>query len=175
LSQDWFNVAKIVNTHGVRGELKLIAQTDFPEERFKPGSRLTLVNPETMNMANAPEFEVATSRFQKNSYIVKFKEIEDINQALKYKGWQLKVSSEQLFELPKGEYYYFEIIGCAVATEEGEHLGQITEILSPGANDVWVVQPPQGKPIYIPYIDDVVKQVDIGNKKIIIHLLEGLV
>ncbi len=77
-------------------------------------------------------------------------------------------------ELPDGEFYYHEIVGCTVVTEEGETLGEITEILSPGANDVWVVKRPKGKPLLLPYIDDVILDVDVEGKKVTARLMEGL-
>lgn len=168
----WFNVGKLVNTHGIRGEVKVIAQTDFPEERFKQGSSLTLFDPEGKESIPVT---VETARLHKNSYILKFKQFQDINEVERMKGWSLKINKDQLLELPEHEFYYYEIIGCQVVTEEGEAIGSITEILSPGANDVWVVQPPKGKPVYIPYIEDVVKQVDVANKRVVIHLMEGLI
>jgi 16S rRNA processing protein RimM len=172
MEEQWLTVGKVVNTHGIRGELKVVPQTDFPEARFAEGSELTLVQPETLQRLTV---EVQGARLHKNMYIVKLKGYDNINDAEKYKGWLLKVSKEQLAELDEGEYYHFEIIGCRVVTEEGQELGVITEILSPGANDVWTVQPPKGKQILIPVIDDVVIDVDAGNKTVTVRLMEGLI
>lgn len=166
-----FTVGKIVNTQGIKGELKILPQTDFPEERFAKDSKLML------SLAGHPENStliVESSRLHKNVYIIKFKGIDDINDAEKYKGGILKISEDALFELPEDEYYYHEIIGCQVTSDEGEDLGTITEILSPGANDVWVITPAKGKPILIPVIDDVLLDVDVKNKQVKIHLLEGI-
>ncbi len=77
-------------------------------------------------------------------------------------------------ELAEGEYYYHEVIGCKVVTENGEELGTITEILSPGANDVWVIKRPKGQDLLIPYIDDIVLQVNVEQKQVTIHVMEGL-
>ncbi|MCG3056595.1 ribosome maturation factor RimM, partial [Escherichia coli] len=84
------------------------------------------------------------------------------------------VSEDQLSELEDGEFYFHEIIGCIVKTEEGQELGKIKEILIPGANDVWVVKGKDGKEILIPYIDAVVQEIDVENKEIIITVMEGL-
>ncbi len=172
MSPKWFTVGKIVNTHGIRGELKVLSQTDFPEERYKPGSKLSVIDP---TGAKIVPVEVASSRSNKNMVILKLKGWDDINESEKFKGWMLKIAEDQLLELPEDEYYYYEIIGCEVVTDDGQMLGKITEILSPGANDVWVVQPEQGKPVYLPYIEDVVKQVDIANKRVLVTLMEGLI
>ena len=97
----------------------------------------------------------------------------NVNEVEQFKGSLLKVPEDQLGELAEGEYYYHEIIGCNVVTEEGEALGTI-KVLSPGANDVWVIKRPKGQDLLIPYIDDVVLQVNIENKLVTIHVMEGL-
>jgi 16S rRNA processing protein RimM len=79
-----------------------------------------------------------------------------------------------LAELEENEYYFHQIVGCSVITDEGETLGTITEILTPGANDVWVVKTPAGKEILLPVIDDVVLDVDVDQQQVKIHLMEGL-
>ncbi|MCE5168028.1 ribosome maturation factor RimM [Paenibacillus profundus] len=172
MAEKLYNVGKVVNTHGIRGEVKVFPQTDFPDVRFAQGSELILQHPETQSTLSVT---VERSRLHKNMYIVKLKQFDDINDVEKYKGWMLKVSEAQLVELPEDEYYYHEIIGCRVVTDEGEELGVIDEILAPGANDVWVVKPSKGKPILIPVIDDVLLNVDIEGKVVTVHLMEGLI
>lgn len=172
MQDTYYTVGKIVNTHGLRGELKILPTTDFPDERFQKGSELFIEHPQ---LAERLPVTVASAKPHKNTYLLKLKQYDHIQDVEKFKGGLLKVSSRHLRELPPGEYYYHEIIGCKVFTEKGEELGVIEEILSPGANDVWVVKRPQGKPVLIPYIDDVVKQVDITEKRVTIHLMEGLI
>lgn len=167
-----FNVGKIVNTHGIRGEVKVLLQTDFPEERFHPGSELLLTHPERPNQLAV---KVQAVRPHKHMLLVQFEGYTTMNDAEQLKGWQIKVGEEYLLDLEEDEYYYHEIIGCSVLTDEGETLGKVTEILSPGANDVWVVQRPQGKPVYIPYIHDVVLDVNVDEKTVRIHPMEGLI
>ncbi|MFC0214312.1 ribosome maturation factor RimM [Paenibacillus chartarius] len=171
MSDKLYTVGKIVNTHGIRGELKIWPQTDFAEERFEKGSELVI---ETPNGTCVP-VSVETSRIHKNMVLVKFKQFDNINECEKYKGSLLKVEEKYLGELNEGEYYYHEIIGCKVVTEEGQELGTITEILTPGANDVWVVKPPKGKEVLLPVIDDVVLEVDVASKLVRVRLLEGLI
>ncbi|XID95175.1 ribosome maturation factor RimM [Paenibacillaceae bacterium WGS1546] len=165
------NVGKIVNTHGIRGELKVWPQTDFPDIRFKAGSKLLMIPPD----AGEPiAIEVAGAREQKKMYIVRLKGFDNINEVEKYKGWELKVPEEERAPLEEGEYYFRDIIGCEVATEEGEVLGTVAEILTPGANDIWVVKMANGKELLLPVIDDVVLDVDVAARKIKVHLMEGL-
>ncbi|WP_125666125.1 ribosome maturation factor RimM [Paenibacillus baekrokdamisoli] len=172
MEQQWLSVGKVVNTHGIRGELKVISQTDFIEERFAIGNELSLLNPD---LSQKLQVVVQSSRVHKEMIIVKFKGFDNINDVEKYKGWSLKVTKDNLIDLDEGEYYHHQIIGCRVVTEDGEELGVISEILVPGANDVWVVEKPKGKQILIPVIDDVLLNVDVSNKLVTVRLLEGLI
>ncbi|WP_199617911.1 ribosome maturation factor RimM [Paenibacillus alkalitolerans] len=165
-------VGKIVNTHGIRGEVKVWPETDFPEQRFRTGSELLIVHPEEEDRTAA--VTVAQAREQKNVYIVKLREFDSINEVEPYKGWLLKVSSDKKAGLARDEFYFHDIIGCRVVTEEGENVGTVADILRPGANDVWVVAREKGKPVYLPYIDDVVLSVDVPNKLVTIRVMEGL-
>jgi 16S rRNA processing protein RimM len=172
MSEAMYNVGKIVNTQGIKGELKVLLQTDFPDVRFQKGSKLILIDAEQKTKLTV---EVESGRLQKNVYIVKFVGFNDINQVEKYKGWMIKVGAADLLELEDDQYYYHEIMGCSVETEAGEALGTITDILTPGANDVWVVTRPAGKPVLLPVIDDVVLQVDVAAKRVKVHMMEGLI
>lgn len=163
-------VGEIVNTHGIRGELKIVPHTHFAEQRFAEGSRLVIVEG---NGRQTP-VTIQSSRLHKKTYIVSFKEFAHIQEVEKFKGSLLKVEEQYQEALGEDEYYYHEIIGCEVYTDEGENLGVITEILSPGANDVWVVKRPQGKDVLLPFIDDVVLEVDVNQKKVTVTLMEGL-
>lgn len=166
-------VGKLVNTHGIRGEIKVLSSTDFPDVRFASGKKLIVIPAD-----GSPKFEVTVeaAREHKGTYIVKLKGYTNINEVEKYKGSLLKVPSNDLVELPENEYYFHQIVGCEVYTDEDESkpMGVVKEILQPGANDVWVVKPAKGQDILIPVIPNVVLNVDIEAKKIIVHLMEGL-
>lgn len=166
---DFLQVGKIVNTHALQGEVKVISNSDFKEDRFKKGSQLIIdFNGDYIGVT------VATHRVHKGADLLKFKHLNSINDVEKYKGCLLLVATDELDELDENEFYYFEIIGCQVVTTEGEVIGEISEILETGANDVWVVKRPGKKDALIPYIEDVVKSVDTESKKVIIEVLEGL-
>jgi len=168
---NWFNVGKIVNTHGVRGEVRVISKTDFPEERYSPGSLLYLFLPKK----NEPiKLVVKSHRKHKNFDLLTFEDYFNINDVEPWKEGILKVSEEQLNDLSDGEFYFYEIIGCTVFTKDNEEIGIVKEILTPGANDVWVVKRNDGKEFLIPYIDDVVTDISIEEKKIMINPIEGL-
>ena len=167
---NYFNVGKIVNTQGLQGELRVLSVTDFSEERFKKGSRLSIFDDKNQFVM---EVEIASHRKQKNFDIVKFKGLYHINDVEKYKGCSLKVAEEDLAVLEEDEFYYHEIIGLDVY--EGEQLiGQIKEILQPGANDVWVVARKGKRDLLLPYIPPVILKVDIPNGRVEVDIMEGL-
>ncbi|WP_338452028.1 ribosome maturation factor RimM [Niallia oryzisoli] len=168
--EKWFNVGKIVNTHGIKGEVRVISKTDFADERYKKGNSLFLF---IQGEAEPVELIVKTHRNHKNFDLLSFEGYDDINQIEKFKDGLLKVPESQLRKLDEDEYYFHEIIDCTVITDEGEEIGKVKEILTPGANDVWVVKG-KGKEQLIPYIEDVVKEIDVNAKRIIISPLEGL-
>lgn len=167
---EWFNVGKIVNTHGIRGEVRVMSSTDFPEERFKKGNQLAVFDGEKL----IEMVKVSSHRTHKNFDLLTFEGMANINDVEKYRNFLLKVNKEHLSELEENEFYYHEIIGCTVFSSEGQEIGEVTEILATGANDVWEVTPTKGKKHYIPYIAEVVKEIDLENQKIVIDVMEGL-
>ncbi|MBC1357412.1 ribosome maturation factor RimM [Listeria booriae] len=169
--EQMFNVGKIVNTHGLMGEVRVMSQTDFADERFVPGNELFLF---AQNSKKPEKLVIKTHRKHKNFDLLTFEGIVGINNVERMKEGMLKVPESQLGDLEENEFYFHEIIGCEVYTEEGELLGTISEILTPGANDVWVVQQKGEKDKLVPYIADVVTSVNIADKKITISVMEGL-
>lgn len=167
-SGDLVAVGRISGPHGIRGELKVESLTDFPE-RFLPGSPLLLVTP----AGEVRETRVVSSRVHKGRYLLFLEGVEDRTVAERIRGGFLKVTQEDLTPLPGGQYYQFELIGLSVVTEEGRALGEVREVLPTGGNLVLVVGG-KGREILLPYIDDVVKQVDLEGKRVTVHLLEGL-
>lgn len=169
--ENWLNVGKIVNTHGIKGEARVIAITDFPKERFKLGNRLFLFMP---GSTVPVELVIKTHRIHKNFNLLTFEGYEDVNLVEKMRDGILKVPASERGKLGAGEFYFQDIIGCQMVTTSGEELGKVVEILTPGANDVWVVRDVKGKEVLIPYIDDIVKKVDVQEKMIVIEPMEGL-
>ncbi|MFE6373234.1 ribosome maturation factor RimM, partial [Bacillus subtilis] len=113
MTKRWFNVGKIVNTHGIKGEVRVISKTDFAEERYKPGNTLYLF----MDGRNEPvEVTVNTHRLHKQFHLLQFKERQNLNEVEELKNAIIKVPEEELGELNEGEFYFHEIIGCEVFT-----------------------------------------------------------
>lgn len=169
--EKWFNVGKIVNTHGIKGEVRVVSKTDFADERYKPGNHLYLFMPDAQEPI---QLTVESHRKHKNFDLLTFKGYPNVNDVEPMKGGVLKITEEQQGELEENEFYFHEIIGCLVFTTHGEEIGKIREILTPGANDVWVVKGKGGKDILIPYIEQIVKKVDVKEKIVLIEPMEGL-
>lgn len=166
----YFDVATIVKTHGIKGELQVLSVTDFPEERFQPGSQLFLT---TANAGSQP-VEVESVRPHKQFLLIKLKNYDNINDVLPFAKGKLQVSEDQQESLPAGQYYYRQIVGLDVADIAGQHLGKVKEIMPTGANDVWVVERTGQQDLLLPAIPDVVKKVDLDKGTITVELMEGL-
>lgn len=162
-------IGKIINTHGINGELKILEQTDFPE-RFTAGNLIYIIN----SKKEAVEVEIESYRVMNKFGLLKIKGYDHIKDAEALKGLELKIKKEQAGKLDEGEYYYFEIIGCEVYTTNNELIGVIDSVMSPGANDVWVVLNEDKKEFLIPFIPTIVKNVDVKNKRVEIEIMEGL-
>lgn len=171
MTEKYYNVGKIVNTQGIKGEVRVIATTDFINDRFQPGNRLFLF-PE--GVKTPLEVIIKTHRPHKQFQLLSFEGYSSINDVEKLKGSELKIIAEDRQELPEGEFYFDQIIGLEVWSDEGEKIGTVKEIIQPGANDVWIVKREKKPDLLLPYIDSCIKKVDIAEKKVMVHILEGL-
>jgi 16S rRNA processing protein RimM len=169
--QTYFNVGKIVNTHGINGEVRVISVTDFPEQRYQKGATLYLF---LQNAKEPISLTIKNWRRHKNFDLLQFEGYTNINEVEKFKGGLLKIAADQLDRLEENEYYFHEIIGCTVKGPDEKEYGIITEILTPGANDVWVIKGKDHKEYYLPYIEEIVKKVDVNEKVVWIEPMEGL-
>lgn len=167
----YVTVGIIVNTHGLRGEVRVLSRTERPKLRFSVNSVLQVRKPQgTPNRT----LQVVESRQHKQFWLLKFDGISTIEEAELLKGMELCVSVDELPQLEEGSYYIHELIGLNVVTDVGQSLGRIKEVLTPGANDVYVVVPDKGKDILIPAIKDCVLNVDLDSGVMLVHLLPGL-
>lgn len=168
-----YRIARIVNTFGIRGQVKVIANTDFVEERFKVGQELTVAR----DGENLATVTIAKAQPHKGTYLLTFEEYDDINQIEHFKDAWLLIDAEEQQPLPEDEFYHHQIIGLTVHTTEGVVLGTIKEILALGSNDVWVVKRKEAKKkdALIPYISEVVKEVDLEKGEVLVELMAGLI
>ncbi|WP_031515351.1 ribosome maturation factor RimM [Desulfofalx alkaliphila] len=168
MEQQYITIGEIVNTQGRKGEVRLIPLTDFLD-RFNDLDELQVYLKDKRFTVH-----LEAVRRHKNFIILKFKGIDDINEAEKLKGGLAQITKDKLVPLPEGSYYIFQIVGLDVFTESGEKLGTVTEVLRTGANDVYVTKPPVGKDILIPALKSVVKEINIEANRMVVELPEGL-
>jgi 16S rRNA processing protein RimM len=166
---DFLRVGVISATHGIRGEVKVYPTTD-DINRFKNLKQVILdTGKEQINL------EIEGVKFFKQQAILKFKGIDNINDIEKYKGKDLLITRENAVKLEKDEYFIYDIIGSKVITDEEEELGELTEVMTTGANDVYIVTTKEGKEILLPSIKECILEVDAVNKIIKVHVLPGLI
>lgn len=161
-------VGVIANTHGIRGEVKVFPTTD-DINRFKKLKK-TILDTGREQI----ELNVTSAKFFKNMVILKFKEFDNINDIEKYKGCDLLVTRENAVKLNKGEYFIADILGADVYLEDGSEFGTLRDVMQTGANDVYVVDTVGGKEVLIPSIPQCIIERNIEEKKVVVHLLKGL-
>lgn len=166
--ENLLQVGVITTTHGVRGEVKVFPTTD-DAARFKKLKQVILdTGKENLTL------EIAGVKFFKNMVILKFKGYDNINDVERFRKKSLYVTRENAVKLKKNEYFIADLIGLKVTSDEGENLGELTDVLQTGANDVYVISKEGADDILLPAIRDCVKQVDIEGGAMQVHLLDGL-
>jgi 16S rRNA processing protein RimM len=159
-------VGKVRRPHGVTGNVLVEIYTDFPER----------LRPKTMVYAGANHLPLTISqnRSHHNGALLAFDGFTTPEQVGRFRNQILYVKSAQTEELPEGEFYFHELIGLSVLDENDEPLGEVTEIMETGANDVYVVTNDSGRELLLPAIPEVILDVDTASKSIKVHLLPGL-
>ncbi|RYD02747.1 hypothetical protein N752_23490 [Desulforamulus aquiferis] len=169
MSELYVTVGEIVNTQGIKGEVRILPTTDFPE-RFKRGKKYLV-----LLRGSHREYTIEKSWEHKQFIVIKFAEIENMNEAEKLKGGLLQVSPSELTPLPKGSHYIFQLVGLRVLDLQGQELGELAQVIKTGANDVYVVKRNAGKDVLIPALKSVVKEINIPEGKMLVDLPEGLI
>lgn len=166
--EDMLRVGVIASTHGVRGEVKVFPTTD-DVARFKTLKQVTL----DTGKEQIP-LEIEHVKFFKNMAILKFKGYDNINDIEKYKSKDLLIPRGQAVELAEDEYFVADLIGLDVVTDEGEPLGTLKDVLETGANDVYIVERPDGKELLLPAIGDCILDVALEENRMTVHMMDGL-
>lgn len=156
-------IGKAVAPHGVRGDVRVVPLTDYPE-RFEKTKEVKLENGRSLAIENA--------KFHKQFVLLKFRGLDDRDAVEFLRGKLLLVGSEDLVKLPEGHYFIFEIVGLKVYDEAGAYLGTVTDVLATGANDVYIAEQEGGKPILIPAIKEVVREIDVPGGRMTVKLQE---
>ena len=167
--EKYLEIGQIVNTFGIKGQVKIVPFTDditrydeLKEIYVEKKNELKLIQIEQVN-------------YKKNMVILKLKGIETVEEAEKLRNCYLKIDRKDAKKLPKDTYFIVDLLGLDVYTDEGKLLGKVDDIYNAGSSDIYVIKDELGKQILLPAIKDVLKEVDLENQKIIVHLIKGLV
>ncbi len=166
---DFLEIGQIVNSYGIKGFFKVVPFTD-DITRFD--------DLETIYIEKNKKLEkkiIEEVKYHKNLVLLKIKGIDDINDTEQYKNCILKIERKDAVELPEDTYFITDLIGIEVYDEDEKLLGNLIDIFPTGSNDVYVVKDELGKQILLPAIGEVIKKVDVANKKMIVKLIPGLV
>ncbi len=155
--KDILRVGKIVNTHGLKGEVKVIPLTDDP----KRYNELEFV------LIDGVERKIQGCKYQKDRVIVKVEGIDTIEEAEKYKNKYMEIPREYAVPLEEDTYYIADIIGCNVFDTNGKDLGEVYDVIQTKNNDVYWIRKP--KELLIPVLLDIVTDIDVENRKITIR------
>ncbi len=159
-----FLIGKIVNTQGVHGEMRVIPTTD-DITRFELLDSVFI---------DDKEYEIERVRYHKQFVLLKLKGINDMTAAERFKTKEVRIPEEWALPCEEDEYYVKDLYGMKVVDEDDKEIGVIKDVIFTGANDVYIVKPKSGKDILIPAIKDCILKVDVAEKTMHIHLMEGL-
>jgi len=162
-------VGQIVNTFGIKGFVKIYPYVD-DITRFEDLKTVYL-----KSKKQEKKLEIEEVKYKKNMVLIKFKGIETVEQAKTLRNSYIEIDRSDAIPLEEGQYFIADLLGLEVFEDTGEKLGILDDIFNNGSTDIYVVKNELGKQFLLPYIDDVIKQIDLKNEKIIVHLIEGLI
>ncbi|SKA92169.1 16S rRNA processing protein RimM [Caloramator quimbayensis] len=166
--KEYLKIGQIINTHGIKGEVKIYPLTD-DVKRF---NKLKYVFRKIEN--EYVKTNVEAVKYIKQFPILKLSGIDSMNDAEKLKSEYIYIDRENAVKLPENTYFIADLIGLDVFDNKGKALGKLTSVFSTGSNDVYEITAEDGKTFYIPAIKDVVSLININEGKMIINVIEGL-
>jgi len=170
---NWFKIGIIVKPQGIGGELRVLPTTDDPQ-RFALLEDVFVRPNDSVSSFEPQKYKLTSFRRHKGLALLKFAGINDRNAAEKLVGSILIIPPEKAIPLDTDEYFIRDLIGLQVETDDGRTLGEVTDVFSTGANDVYVVRDMEGGSFMLPAIKDVVLAVSLSKGKMTVRLIEGL-
>ncbi len=161
-------VGEVARVHGLRGEVLVVPVTDFPDHL------LTLEEVVVVSAGTATAVRVEAARSLRTGVLMKFSGVDTPPAAERLRGATVRIPAAKTIPLPPGEFYVFEIVGLEVRTPEGERVGEVTDVLRTGSNDVYVVRPARGPEILLPAVDTYICEVDVAGGRLVARLPEWM-
>jgi 16S rRNA processing protein RimM len=162
-------VGRIARAHGLRGQVIVNLETDFPEERFQPGAELFVERG-----GRVEPLTITTVRFHRDRPVIGLRGVESIDEAAPLAGLELRVPLNTLAALPEGVFYRHDLIGCRVETTSGGTVGVVTDVEGSMAGSRLVIDGRAGE-VLIPLAAEICREIDATGKRIVINPPEGLI
>ncbi len=167
--QEFLEIGQIVNTFGIKGMVKVKPFTDNIR-RFDNMEKVYVETNKTKK-----QYEIEEVKYHKEMVLIKFKGIDRVEEAELLRNAYLKVNRKDEPELEEGTYYIVDLIGLDVYSDEGNLLGKVSDIFNNGSCDIYEVKDELGKQLLLPAISDVIKEINLEEEKIVVHILKGLI
>jgi 16S rRNA processing protein RimM len=164
------NIGLAINIFGIAGDLKIKPTSDFSALRYKKGKKILLRNEVTNQEIY---FTVERYRNHNGLDLVKFNELKDGTMATKYIGWFL-LDEKEAIKLPKDAYFFSDLVGCVVISETNEEIGKVIKVETYTAQNTLRIFREEKADLLVPFVDFFIKKVDISNRSITIHVIEGM-
>lgn len=162
---DLITIGTVIKPHGVRGEVVVLPHSDRPH-RFPQLRQAYVPGP----AGGSREVHVEHVFPHKERFVVKLKGVDTMDDAEGFRGMDLRIGEEALEALPEGQYYYHQLVGLSVVTDDGERIGEVAEIQQHAAVPTIVVKGRFDKELLLPFVDEFVKDVDLAEKVLHVHL-----
>lgn len=156
-------IGTIIAPHGVRGDIRILPQTDHPEQFLELSDLL---------LEGGRSFKIVSARFHKRMVLVRCQGVESIEDVELLRGKKVLIDRNDLPQLAEDEYYVADLIGLPVLDLAGTQIGILKDVISTGSNDVYVIAVPEGKDILVPALKKHVKEISINNRRIVVELPE---
>ena len=169
MEKEMLEIGQIVNTFGIKGMVKIVPFTD-DIKRFDNLKTIYVVT-----KSKKTKYEIEEIKYHKNLVLAKLKGIDNMNDAELLKQSSIQIERKDAISLEENTYFIVDLIGLKVITDKNEELGNIVDIFNTGSNDIYVVKDEMGKQTLLPAISEVIKNIDMENKVITVHLMKGLV
>ena len=166
---EYLKIGKIINTFGIKGELKIKSYTDFDDERFAVGNEVFVATG-----GEYLKFKIRTYRVHKNNVLLSFEDMLDINKVEQYKNCDIYCDKTAIHELEEDEYYFFELEGMEVFSDEGEYIGKVIKVEEGVVQNLLRIRRENNETVLIPYVEAFIEEVDPEKNRITVHLIEGL-
>ncbi len=164
----YFKIGQIVNTQGLKGEMRVYPLTDY-KERFEEIDWIYI------GEDLQTKYEIEKARYKNDMVILKIKGIDNINEVERLKNKYLMIPRENARALEEDAHFIADLIGLKVYLVEGEYIGKLKEVMQPGGNDIYVIEREDGKEVLIPAVKKFVPEINITEGKMIIDPIEGMV